>query len=143
VSLEYGALLDAELLLMTLLDDALPGVGITVAAELDISSINDTPMVVLHMDSGDQERNGPGLWSAFVTVSVFAISGSSGWDACVTVYDTIHDWAMPGSDTPLGHVVRVTDTSSFTRSPVIQMQGKNVTQWTALFELTLREAISA
>lgn len=133
---DANTLVDNELMVSTLLKRDIPDA--VIAAELDVESIDETPMVMFMATTGEQ-RGGPGLWSTTFTVDVFALDSEQAFQLCIRVYDAIHAWDMPGgSDTEWGYVNRVVDLSSFTRLSTQFMQGKHVTQYAATFVLIIR-----
>lgn len=132
-------LVDDELLVYTLLKRELPE-GATLAAELDVDSIDTLPFITYNVRGGDQSGNGPGLWSSPLTIRVFAEGQDAGWELCRDLYRVIHLWAEPGNSTVPGvaYVTNVTDLSKFSRDATVAMEGKQITQYTGSFELITR-----
>jgi hypothetical protein len=140
--LVFTDLVDDEQLLYALFTrDLAPGTQC--AAELDVDSFDDLPLVTFVTTAGDQNANGPGLWSVSLTVNVFADGQDAAWAVCKTVYGVIHAWATPGGGVlaglpELGHISRVEDVSKFSRTATVDLGGKNITQYAGLFTLSIR-----
>lgn len=132
-------LIDDELIIFTLLKRDLPD-SVTIAAELDVDSIDHLPFVTFSVRGGDQVGNGPGLWNVPVTFRVFAEGQDSTWELCRDLFTIVHEWATPGASTltGLGHVSAVDDVSKFSRDATVDIQGKNVTQYSGSFDLLIR-----
>lgn len=132
-------LVDDEQLVFALLSRDLDD-SVTVAAELDVDSIDTLPFVTFLSAGGEQGSNGPGLWSVQLTVNVFGDGSTAAWETCRAVYRAIHAWAKPGASSlpNLGHVSRVTDLSKFARVAAVAMQGKQITQYVGTFTLMIR-----
>lgn len=132
-------LVDDELFLFTLLKRDVPS-GAVIAAEMDVDSIDNLPLITFSARGGDQAGNGPGLWTCPLTIRVFAEGQDSTWELCRTLYRIIHEWEIPGNGIveDVAVVSTVTDLSKFSRDASVDMQGKNVTQYTGSFELIIK-----
>lgn len=132
-------LIDDEQLVYLLLKRDLVD-SVTLAAELDVESIDSMPFVTFNLRGGDQSGNGPGLWSCPLTIRVFAEGQDAAWELCSDLYRAVHMWAESGHSTVagLGYVAVTTDLSKFSRDASVQMKGKNITQYTGSFELIIR-----
>lgn len=134
-------LLDDELMIFTLLKRDLDP-SVMVASELDVDSIDHLPLVTFSIRGGDQMGNGPGLWSTPLVLNVFAEGQDDTWEVCKALYRIVHEWTIPGNSTipNVGYISSLTDLSKFSKDPSVSMQGKNVTQYTGSFDLTIRNS---
>lgn len=132
-------LVDDERLIFTLLVRDAPE-GYTIAAELDIDTIDGLPFASFAVTGGEQGGNGPGLWTVYLTVNAFNEGQDATWDMCRVLYRIVHGWgelgtgALPG----VGYVSSVRDVSKFTRTAAAVLEGKQITQYTGSFALTIR-----
>lgn len=132
-------LLDDELLVFALLKRDLPE-SVTVGAELDIDSIDHLPLVTFGSVGGNPVSNGPGLWSIPITFRVFAEGQDATWELCRDLHEAVMNWALPGvaNAEGIGQVHAVSVVSKFSRDATVDMQGKNVNQYSGSFELIVR-----
>lgn len=139
--MDSPVLLDDELLIFSLLKRDLDP-SVMVSAELDVLSIDHLPLVMFSCRGGDQMGNGPGLWSSQLVLNVFAEGQDAAHEVCVALYRVVHEWALPNGSTVAnaGYVTSVMDLSKFSKAPSVSMQGKNVTQYTGSFDLTIRNS---
>jgi len=115
--------------------------GATVAADLDVDSFDSVPFIT-HRSTISQSGNGPGLWTAALSVSVFVEATTSTFRVVQDVYRGIHSWdAHDAGIVPhIGTVETVDrDIEAFTRmGQSVDLNAKSVTQYVGSFELTLR-----
>ncbi|MBQ9917356.1 MAG: hypothetical protein IJO71_09170 [Microbacterium sp.] len=133
-------LIDADSLFSQLLD-ALEIPDATIAVDLDVDSFDDVPFVTHHSIIA-QAGNGPGLWSALLTVNIFLEVTDDTFGVVQALYRGIHSWDDPdkGIVPEVGAVETVErDVEAFTRrGPSVDLNAKSVTQYTGSFELTIR-----
>lgn len=136
-----AALIDGEQIVYTLLrrDIASRVSGVDVVADLDVDSIENLPTVTYSLSGGSQDSNGRGLWEFTLSLNIFA-EDADAFDVAAAVYAAVWSWDEPGVAVlpDLGSVNAVEDVSAPGRLVSgIQMIGKHVTQYVAVFALTL------
>ena len=128
---------DIELLMVGLLDQALPGV--TVLAETDVDAVDPLPMVIVRPVTGAMISNGgPGLgWSWLVALSILQKGHQEASDLADRVYGIVHGFedqqaVMAG----VGCVTHVEDNSMPTRTAT-SVTADNLTQYDGAWQLTV------
>ena len=129
---------DIEWLLVSLLTASLPGV--TVAASLDVDSIDTLPMVIVRPVDGQPVSNGPvGFgyhWQ--VNIAVLATSHVAASDLADTVYQTVHGYEKTQARvTGVGYVRAVQDDVLPVRTASVTV-ADNITQFNGQWIFTVR-----
>ena len=136
-------LLDDEQLFYFLLSRDKPADSV-VSAELDVDSIDFLPFTTFRVSGSGQDGNGPGLWTATLSLTVYIESGDGAFDVCKHWYQKVHGWALPGVGilADVGSVEQVEDLSKFSRVVSgLSIIGKHATQYVGSFDLTLRSPV--
>lgn len=119
-----------------------PGVVKTVAADLDVDSIDHLPFIT-HATQVAQDRNAAGLYSGVLTVNIFLAPADTPLTFVEAIYDGVWSWdRFDGGDMPgVGGVEAIdSEIQAFTRlATAVQMLNKSVTQYVGSWNLTIRE----
>lgn len=133
---------DIELLMVGLLDQALPDV--TVMAEVDVDSVDRLPLVIVRPVTGAMISNGaPNLgWSWLVALSILAQGHQAASDLADDVYGIVHGFedqqaVMAG----VGCITHVEDNSMPTRTAT-SVTADNLTQYDGAWQLTVTPVAS-
>lgn len=112
-----------------------------IEAELDVDSIDMLPFTTYRVSGSGQDGNGPGIWTATLTMNVYLESGDAAFDVCRHWYRKVHRWSVPGEGVVdgVGSVSEVEDLSKFSRVVSgLSIIGKHATQYVGSFGLALR-----
>lgn len=138
-------MLNSEQLLYTLLTRGLP--GIAVVPELDVTSIDDFPLVTFSVMSGNAVEGStspPKAWDAMLALSVFDDDLDDAIALARRVYDLVWSWddAWAGANIVdgLGHATEIADQSMFTRIGTVAIGARSVTQLSGSFDLQVHAA---
>lgn len=135
-----GTLIDTDRLFQALLVDL--GVdGVTIGADLGPDSADEIPFIS-HNSILGQDRNGIGLWTVNLTVTLYLEVSTATFQTVQEVYAGIHSWGESPTAGVMGGVAgveTVEDVQAFTRvGQAIDMVSKTATQYVGSFNLTLR-----
>lgn len=131
-------LIDADRLFQSLIE-AIDIPGASVNAALNVDALDQIPYIT-HQSTISQSGNGPGLWAANLTVTLFIEVTNESFALLQALYAGIHAWednltAIPG----VGAVEAVSDLEAFTRvQQGTPMLNKVVTPYVGSFELMIR-----
>lgn len=136
-------MLDADALFQSLLTAIPTTVDKAVAADLDVGSIELLPFVT-HSSLFAQDRNGPGLYSLTLSVSLFIDETMTTETTPSELYKGIWGWVTSptaGVVPAVGAVESILrEISAFVRlTSGVQMLNTSVTQYVGSWELTVRE----
>lgn len=136
-------MLDSDTLFQGLLTAVPTTASKTVVADLAFDSLDDIPLVI-HASTFAQDRNGPGLYSVTLSVTLYVDHSQPGMTEFIgQIYDGIRAWdtnpnvvLVPG----VGAVESIErELSAFARFPSVQMTNNVVTQYVGSWELVVRE----
>lgn len=118
----------------------------TVAADMDVDLIDELPFWSFTVTGDGQIANGPGLWTFQLLMNFFA----DGRDACFATasaaYQIVHGWDDDPAQTVLDiegvqvWVSELTDIDVPSRTASVQIDGRDLVQFTGSFALALRSA---
>lgn len=131
-------LLDSDLLFQTLLREAFPD-AITVAADLDVGSNADLPLIT-HYSTATQSGNGNGLWQVNLTITMICETGQA-FDLANAIYAAVWSWHYPtnGIVPGVGAVEYVEDVTAPSRvGGEAQMEAKQVVQYGGTWTIRAR-----
>jgi hypothetical protein len=113
----------------------------SIAADLDIDSFDRVPFIT-HNTTIAADRNGPGLWTAALTITAHIEAGIAHFPIIQELYAGIWSWDGPddGIVPGVGAVERVeNEIQAFTRlGRGVPMLNKVVTPYVGSFELSIR-----
>lgn len=139
-------MIDAELLIKTLLDRDMPA-GATAVPSIDVDVMDVFPMITFHVSVGQAIDNSspPQGWTVTLDLDVFDDDLDDAKALAFAVYDIVHAWAdgfaiPPAIVNDVGYVSHdsVEDNSIFTRVLTVDVESKQVTQYAGSFDLILR-----
>lgn len=138
-------MLNTEKLIYMLLKRGLHDVA--VIPELDVTSIDDFPLVTFSVSGGNAvlgSSSPPKAWDVVLNLSVFHDDLDAAIDLAGRVYDIVWGWDEAWNGTGIidsvGHAAEIEDQSVFSRLGTVAIGNRSVTQLAGGFGLQVHDA---
>lgn len=134
-------MINAELLVATLLTPKATAMGARVVPETDTESLGQMPLWQFNLLGDGQNGNGQGIYAITLDLSVFAVGIDAAIAQATAAYDAVWGWdsdPLTAVVDGVGWVQQVDDISFFSRMGTPEMTGALVRQYAGSFGLSLR-----
>lgn len=130
--------MDGERLIQALLERDAPA-GFNLRSEHDTDDYTSTPLVLWSLMLDGETRNGPGLYTGNLVMSVYGLSIQVAGDAALAIAKKVHGWDLPGAAVIEGvGWVESVEPFAFSRAALPDMVGKGAFQYVGSTDLAIR-----